>query len=200
MRPLMFCTLLLSILLPTFCVAQLSTITMVDGEEYRGVIVEETNDTIRMRLNSGSMMIVPRRVVRIIDYSQRFEKASAGFWSLGAVVGTPGAINLVVGRHFDQDWGVRLTGGYIDDMRGIQCDLLGLVGENSSGSLRHSLGLGVGTFKIREGSSWENWTYVMGGYNLNWWGFNVDIGLSVGSGSFSNPQMQGGIGYVHQFR
>ena len=59
-----------------------------------------------MQLSNGSMMSVPRRVVRTIDYWQRsVEEESAGFWLLGVAVGTPGAINLMVGRHIDQDWG-----------------------------------------------------------------------------------------------
>jgi len=45
----------------------------------------------------------------------------------------------------------------------------------------------------------RRWSYGVFGYNLNWDGFFLEIGISLGKGDFTSPQPHWQIGYVHRF-
>ena len=179
----------------TISSAQTVRILTADGEEFIGSVLRETADTLILLSSSGIEVAVPRTAIRTIDYRYDSDRKSyGGFWSFGGAFGTPAGLELIVRRNFSREWGLGLAFGYLGSIIGLELDVQRLLGE--SGSARHSLAFGAGSMVTDR----DEWNYFKGAYNLNWGGFHLDLGLSVGSGTFSNPQLMAQIGYVHQFR
>lgn len=179
----------------TLTAQKVTRITTVEEEVYLGEILSETVDTVKLRSTSGADISIPRASIGSIEYDfTRGKDLDKPFWSIGATFGTPGGINLVLGHNFNNDWGLRLSGGYIVTASGIQIDGLYRLGGET---VRNNLYLGAGGLSL---SSLGDWTYVNTGYNLQAGGFDLMLGLSVGSGDYSNPQLLFQIGYVHRFR
>jgi hypothetical protein len=175
--------------------AQTTKIVTHEGEEYIGDIASESADTIVIRSVSGVEVAVPRASIDKVDYSySKSEEDAQGYWSFGGAFLTPGGINLVIGRHFTRSFGLRVAGGLIPGMAGVELD--GVIRFAGSRKVDHSAILGVGTMVVDN----HEWTFVQGGYNLNAYGFHLMLALSVGGGDFPNPQLLGQIGYVHLFR
>lgn len=197
----------LAVALPASLPAQeLTHIVMVGGEEYWGTIMSETSDTIALQSTSGVGVHIPRSSIRSIVYNaENPEDPNHGYWAFGGTLGTPAALNLVLARNFNRNWGIRFSGMFYGKIRGLQIDGMRRIG--GSGSFSHNVHVGLGSSQLgvdtytstgyyRE----STWNYVTGGYDLNWGGFQFAVGLSVGSGTFTNPQLLLQIGYVHQFK
>ena len=181
--------------------AQTAKITTVSGEEYRGEVLQETSDTITIQTSSGVAVKIPRSAIRLMDYSYSAEEESRkGYWSFGGFFGTPGGLNIDLERNFNRNWGVSIALGLIpQSIAGLEFNFRRRIG--GSGSLTHNVELGLGSVYIDYSyRTAQDFTYLKGGYNLNWGGFHLDLGLGAGQGTFPNPQLLLQIGYVHQFR
>lgn len=175
--------------------AQTTKIVTHDGEEYVGDIASESADTIVIRSASGVEVAVPRASINMVDYSyDKRDEDAKGYWSFGGAFLMPGGLNLVLGRHFTRTFGLRVTGGMLPSMVGVELD--GVIRFAGSRRVEHSAVVGVGANDING----AEWTYGVAAYNLNAYGFHLLAGFSVGSGSYSNPQFHAQIGYVHLFR
>lgn len=137
-------------------------------------------------------------------YLSSKEKINPINGEIGLYLGTPAGINLTGAIHADRLL-VRLSGMSLSTISGIQVD----VGYKFSEKLKtyHALTVGVGTFKIAStqtdsynSSSVNWWDYVSLNYMLNTKGFLLGVGLSVGDGTFTNPQLMFQIGYSYQIR
>lgn len=197
---LFFCSLLFVILTCSELSAQRVTrIITSEGETFTGEIIVESRDTITLRSTSGTDIMVPRVSIERIDYNY---DPSGGkndsFWAFGATLGTPALLNLVVAYNFNDDWGLRFSGGYVGSAAGLQLDGTYLLGGDK---VRHNLNFGLGLSGVETGWPYgvKDWAYLEGGYNLQVWGFDLMLGISVGDGDYTNPQLLGQIGYVHRF-
>ncbi len=113
---------------------------------------------------------------------------------IGLALGTPGGLNLVLKSHL-ANHPVQLSAGYIgSDTFGLEAGYRFYTNEKS---LIRSVQVIAGTAKF-EDLSYPNdrrvWHYVGVSSTLQYGGFFVEPGLSVGSGDFTNPQLvlQGG--------
>lgn len=176
--------------------SQTILIETLGGERHVGVRVEESADTVIIRSEAGVTVAMPRSSIRLIDYAPgSHDEKGEGFWMFGLTYGTPGKVNLVIGRHFTRSVGLRVSAGTWEDVAGMAFD--GVFRLASTGPVDHMVIAGMGTMEIEEG--FDEWTYFQGGYNVNIHGFNAFLALSAGWGTFDSPQPTFQIGYVHRF-
>jgi hypothetical protein len=129
---------------------------------------------------------------------------------LGIALGTPSGLNLILAAHTN-DVLFKISGSYLgNSLFGGQFDIGYKISEFNE--TYHGIGLGFGFARLttteEESYGWDyyevrtrhHWEYVSLNYMLNTFGFYFNAGLSVGSGSFSNPQLMVQIGYAYQFR
>lgn len=182
-----------------------ATVTTVDGTRYVGKLVRNEGDTTVIMTADSVMITIPQARIRLIEFntgglagSSSSTATAVPYWMFGAALGTPAGLNLIFGRSFG-GFGMRLSGMVFGGrLYGAQVDVV-RIGRTSE-SFSHQPFLGVGTLHVKGGGTGGgDWTYVAAGYGLNSGGFHFDIGLSVGSGDFSNPQLMLQIGYVHEF-
>jgi hypothetical protein len=186
--------------------AQVLVIT-TNGEEYLGRILDDTADMIALRTTDSAEVKIPKSSVRTIQYSGVDGPTGRHSYPvLGATLGTPSGVNLLAGYSFN-GWGARLSGFFLGyALFGAQLDLLKNIGtwRNFSHDIYVAAGFSqseiyTSTFA---GGFYDvtYWDYLGVGYSLNWSGFFLSAGLSVGDGTYSSPQVMGQIGYVYDFR
>ncbi len=182
-----------------------ATVTTVEGTRYSGRIVRNAGDTTVIMTEDSVTIAIPQSRVRLIEFNSDGHPASSSsaaatgpYWMFGGALGTPAGLNLIFGRSFG-GFGMRLSGMVFGGrLYGAQVDVVRI--GRTSASFSHQPFLGVGTLHVNGGGTGGgDWTYVAAGYGLNSGGFHFNIGLSVGSGDFSNPQLMLQIGYVHEF-
>lgn len=185
-------------------------IKLRSGMAYFGRIVADSDDVIVLRTADSVEMTFKRSTVESIDVMQvRTDSARRAYPSIGVTLGTPAGINLI-GAYYFGDLGLRASIGYWGSIYGAQVNLTRNL--STSGNVTHNVSIGAGYMYLRihrtNFDAWEvtehddisEWRYLCATYALNWSGFFAEIGVSVGSGTFSNPQLLFQIGYVHDFR
>lgn len=195
------CALLFLCISGATLAAQTTRIVTHDDEEYVGALVSESADTIVIRSASGVVAIVPRQSVRQVDYAYDEQRDLArGYWSFGGAIGTPGIINIVVGRQLNRIFGVRVAAGYARDLfdledvyAGVELDLLIRFAGNRK--IDHNAVIGIGALDFDA----EEWVFAQAGYNLHAYGFHLFGGISIGEGAYDSPQPMVQVGYVHRF-
>jgi hypothetical protein len=112
---------------------------------------------------------------------------------LGAALGTPSGLMLESGVYSGK-WSVRASGMYLGSMFGGQLN----VGYALKKSERYDIFLGIeaGISEIGLEDEILRWNYIGPYGELNMHGFFLEVGLSVGSGSFPSPQLMGQVGYI----
>lgn len=151
-------------------------------------------------------MQLPRSSVAFIEYKSL---ASPKHWSeFGGVLGSPAGGNFVVGARWPSV-GLRLSGAYWGtSLYGAQLAVPINVARSENTS--HNIAPFVSESHLTSTKTYytsygpidlatpEEWTCVGLAYELNTHGFDLEFGLDVGTGDFSNPQLAFQIGYVHQ--
>lgn len=129
------------------------------------------------------------------------EAKNLGYSSLGLTLLQPGGLNILYGYQFENGMMFRLECGYFSTMSGAQANV-GYTLRRSE-SFEHSFSIAAGFSEMTLKGSWDNkhydWAYAGLTYNLNWNGFFVEIGMTVGEGDFTNPQLLLQFGYVYRF-
>lgn len=188
-----------------------TTIVTRDGGQVVGEILADTADVIVIRSADGVVTTIPWSLVASVRHPDADTIGTSdgdrsrwdnGYWMIGALFGTPGAFNVAIGRNVNGTFGIRLTGGYVHVVRGVELDASYRF--LRKGSLDHSLVVGIGATDHIEDPEAEvmvlkEWRYVQAGYNLHWGGFDMTAGLSVGVGDLQNPAFVINVGYVHRF-
>ncbi|MEN6295734.1 MAG: hypothetical protein ABFD61_06360 [Chloroherpetonaceae bacterium] len=129
-----------------------------------------------------------------------FQKSSHEYPMLGLTFNTPGGINLIGGYHFGKfaaiggigcvPFGTTIWGAQVEFMFNLK----------SARHFEHNIGFGVGySFIGSKLSKAQEWTYIGLFYNLNIYGFYLEPGLTIGSGTYKNPQIAFQFGYVYRF-
>lgn len=167
------------------------------------VIPAGEKEIIIFRRNISQMEIAGNRKDSRDAYKNRRymkTKKISPYSMAGATILMPGGVNLIYGYQ-DENYGIRLTAGYIGYAMGVQVNLLKNI--SKSASFEHNISLAFGTSRFEDTSYWYynvfRWTYAGLCYDLNFHGFFLEAGLNVGTGSYSNPQVMAQIGYVYRF-
>lgn len=208
--PVLF-LLLLSIALPLHAqqTHKRDTVTAIkttSGVVYLGSVIRETSDSIYFKTVDSVNLQLPRSAVVSVDY--KAPKPPTHWSEFGGVFGTPAGLNFVVGAHWPAI-GVRLSGAYWGHaLSGIQVGIPYTFASNANTT--HSVGLIAGTSFLSLPTTQMTyygttttytdnyWTSVGAAYDLNAGGFALQVGLTVGTGTFHNPQIAFQIGYVHE--
>lgn len=115
------------------------------------------------------------------------------YGEIGGSVGTPSGLHLVGGYRQDK-FGARLTAGYLGNLWGLQLGA-GLRKDSDKGGT-HGFDLNLGAMDV-DGAGFK---YVEPAYSFHGKrGFFAEVGLGLGVGDFSNPQLLfqiGGLGRV----
>jgi small nuclear ribonucleoprotein (snRNP)-like protein len=183
------------------------SIKILSGTEYEGTL-KTFNDSMFVLLTSEkNEVFIKRNEVLTLELNNPYDKS--GYSMLGITAITPGGINLLFGQHFGK-FGIRLQGGLLPlsrTMWGFQGNLLYNFQKSESFENNISLAFGQLNIPINKGfSPWEgtiyengDWTYGAVCYDFNTGGFFLEVGLSFGTGYFSNPQALLQLGYVYRF-
>jgi hypothetical protein len=131
----------------------------------------------------------------LLNYSI-YEGIVKAYSSFGGTFGSPGGLNLLYCYQLQSGINLRFQGGYIGKMSGIQAN----IGLNISSNehFEHNFSLCAGYIKTvnektTEGSKDDEKSYLGINYNLNWYGFFIDIGLT------SSSILLYQLGYVYRF-
>jgi hypothetical protein len=124
------------------------------------------------------------------------KRETPNVFMLGAAFGTPSGLLLESGVYSGK-WSVRGSGMYLGSMSGVQVNL----GYALKKSERYDIFMGIaaGTSKFLFEDELIRWTYIGPYGELNMHGFFLEMGLSVGRGTYTSPQMMGQIGYILEF-
>lgn len=182
-----------------------STVTTVTGQVYRGSILSDSPEAIEVMTVDSIAVRIPRERIESISYGRSGVITEVSgttsplgiqprgrFFAVGATFGTPGGLNLTVG-HYWEEWGARLSGMVLGDIGGFQLNGLKLI--ERSGRFEAHAGLAVGAATIGR----DEWLYIMPTIDANWRGMFLELGLSIGAGDYSNPQLMFQLGYFYRF-
>ena len=179
-----------------------------DSTIIKGTIIETIpNKSITIKSFDG--------IIQTIDFDQivKIKKENisdinlrdSSYLELGINLGTPAGVNLAAGFWFGSV-GFRVSGMQLSKMSGIQLNFSYKISD--SPNFLHSIGFAGGTSEIETGEyddydEYDNleikkWQYIGLVYNLNWGGFFLEGGLSIGEGDFTSPQAIFQIGYMYR--
>jgi hypothetical protein len=180
------------------------------GATYVGRIIADTADVLVLRTTDSTDVTIKKSNISRLEVGEfTKEGRRRSYASLGVTLGTPAGIHALGGYYFG-DIGLRAHAGYWGGLYGGQISLVRNLSQGDR--MTHSLSLGAGyshitlqhsrfvAWGVEEYTTTDEWKYVSAAYSVNWHGFFLELGLSVGSGTFSNPQLMGQIGYVYDFR
>lgn len=177
-----------------------ATVTTKDDKTYEGKIKDDTSVEVVLVQNNGTEIRIPKNNIENIDYTETQEESNRfkrSYPIFGATVGTPAGINLSIGYTWPV-LGFQLSGLYLGNIYGAQLNILFKLSETKNFS--HALFLGGGFSQVTGMGGYDfSWYYGAAGYNLNFFGIFAELGLSVGTGTFKNPQLTFQLGYVHRF-
>lgn len=189
-----------------FAQEQFDIIYLKNGSKVIGIIVDQkSNQKIKIRTKDGSEYVYNLNEIEkirkgVFEINLKSIKEVSYFES-GINLGTPSGINGAFG-YWNGPIGYRITGMYYgSDLNGIQLNIGFKLSDNTK--QMHNLALIAGTLQFKdENGNTEGimyWKYIGLVYNLNFQGFFLETGLTIGNGSFSSPQLVFQIGYMHRF-
>ncbi len=178
-----------------------------DSTVIEGYIIEQVpNKSLTIKKIDGELMTIDIEKVEKMTKKDKSKVSlkNKNYWELGINFGTPGGLNLLVGKWFSPV-GIKVSGMNLGSMYGVQGNLMYKLSDNYSRC--HSLGLifGVSHIELEKTNGWnteteiKDWQYYGAAYNLNWGGFWLEVGLTGGDGDFKAPQLAFQIGYTYRF-
>jgi hypothetical protein len=180
------------------------------GQKYYGTILKDSADEVVIKTYEGEKVILGKAYIIGIDSNVDASEANGptSFPLVGGSLGTPAALHLI-GGYYMGPIGARASLGYLGRLYGAQLNLYRNLTRKEGFS--QNLGIAAGYSNIPHFVFDENtsrifvdrtmtWTYISAVYDVNVNGIFGEIGLSFGSGSFSNPQLMLQVGYVFEFR
>ncbi|HPI19980.1 MAG TPA: hypothetical protein PKY56_06375 [Candidatus Kapabacteria bacterium] len=189
----------------TFSEEKVDVLFLKNGSKIIGSITKFIPDsTVSIQTKDGSVFVYNASEVLKIEKAANNENLKKNYTEFGANFGTPAVFNIVLGFHSEK-FGIRFSGMYLGSSYGIQASLPLKFYESKDVYHAIALALGFSHIETEETVLYykytraREWTYFSLSYNLNLYGFFLEGGLSVGDGSYSNPQLMFQIGYVHRF-
>ncbi len=184
-------------------------IIQANGNELVGEIVRE--DSLEIVLKSeGVESKVSRIQIKQITYLNKHEWESDSLqkeiepkqeFVIGATLGSPAIYNARLGSRSAEGLSFQVSGMYSKDVYGFQLSPILLLSKNEKTYQYLSFMFGYSYIRGPEQSGYvtevNTWTFAGVGYVLNTRGFFLELGLSVGRGSYSSPQLIFQIGYVN---
>ncbi len=134
--------------------------------------------------------------------AQTTDQASPVRSTYGITIGTPAGLNITTSQYFGSKAGLRLTGAYFPSrcggyLAGGQAGIIWKLKEE--GNSLYDVAVVCGYTEIEYGrASGEDqiWQYVGITGSYKWRSFFIEGGLSVGSGTYTNPQALLQIGLI----
>lgn len=178
-----------------------------DGQKFEGKILEEQTDYVLMEIENGVQVRIDKSEIAYIQREENKVKPFAQEYPvLGVTYGSPTVLNFVAGYYL-ADFGLKFSGAYWGNVKGIQADLSIKLVDNPSFLANFSLvGGAVGTTSANNGYSiWSSgawggtdWTYGGIGFDINYGGFVFEVdGVT---GNFPNPvALPVQIGFAQRF-
>jgi hypothetical protein len=176
-------------------------IKFINGMLLNGHISKVTKDSIFGRNEDYLPFAYSKKNILIIDdddidiYDQKYS-------FLGGSALVPGAINFIYGMHLNKTLGYRISAGIFPNaIIGLQTDLLFNLSKRKD--FEHNIGLNFGL--VSDPGEWrttdEIFTYFGPSYDLNWYGFHFQIGISVltSQDEAATLTLTPSIGYVYRF-
>lgn len=120
--------------------------------------------------------------------------------AVGLTLGTPAIVNVSASRYVSTDWGVRVSGGYFPGrgkryMSGLQLGIVRTLKQDRNVLYDASLFFGYLSVNTDESTSCF-WRYVGVAGSVRWKSLFCELGLTVGSGTYSNPVGMGQVGVI----
>ena len=116
--------------------------------------------------------------------------------SFGVTMGLPGGRNINYIKNFSNGWGLKLVGGVCSEMAGLQTNLL--YNLDKTPALDANLFIGTGYLALFDRA--RDIGYIGGGFDLNYHGFYLELGISSMWDKYSSaPQIIGALGYIYRF-
>lgn len=130
--------------------------------------------------------------------SNRRSEIQGDYWMYGITLLCPGGVNLLVGEHFDNDFGFRFQlGGLTDgEVYGIGAQFNFLYNFNRTINFEHNVSIGVGETFLNSLPGTDEMFYVGFFYDLNVSGFFIETGLAFNRGKVSDSYIFLQFGYV----
>lgn len=130
------------------------------------------------------------------------------YLSMGATLGTPAALNLVVMYNLYNSFGIRLSGmRFNNSIEGIELNIQYVFTKSDNFDAGIFGGIGYSTiptstytYDYYNENTTNEWRYYCAGVDLNYKGFFAQFSISSGKGNYYNPQFLGSIGFLHRFR
>lgn len=172
------------------------------GKSYYGRFTKFSENTLEMECEDG--------VIREFDFKNSeisFDALSKQkYTKFGATLGTPGGINILFGYDFANNISLSTSFGMIPfDMVGIQANVMYSLTKEQK--FEQGVGLAFGYSNSKNNAYYfgerfdetREWSYIGLVYDINYYGFYFQPGISIGTGFYTNPQLLFQIGYVYRF-
>ena len=166
------------------------------GHEYSGHIKKLENNKYTVITDSGSEIEIPVSSVKEYSTNSTVGKSKIDeYGMIGGALGTPGVLNLILGYQFNNSFGNKLSfGGFYgeDPVFGLQINAMFNIIKRPS--VEQNISLGFGWSQIE-----HSWLYTGIFYDINIYGVYSELGLTIGDGIYSNPQLFFQLGYVYRY-
>ena len=167
---------------------------------YNGSLTAVTDSSYTIQNKSGVSFNINRADVKSIDIVPVTGRKAYPMFGLTLLM--PGGLNALFGYQFTSGIGFRVEAGYIGTLSGFQGNFM--YNLSKSRSFEHNLSIGFGHMSGTQNKGLFNeetktWTYAGLFYDLNIYGLFLELGVTAGSGGFTNPQIAFQFGYVYRF-
>ncbi len=153
-----------------------------EGQEYKGTILDENNESLTLAIVGGDTLTFAFSEITFMDRSGKGSQAPKKHIAMGFHAGTPSySLNFDIGV-YTPHLHLRFSGGWFVEPYGFQVDV--------GYPIHHSTNLSVDTYlALGYSNSFasDKWKYVGIGGNIRTYVFFLSGGINVGQGDLTNP-------------
>lgn len=158
-------------------------------------------------VNNTKLTLDNWRVLSNISIMKSGSKSK--YSAFGLTIGLPGIFNANYIMNYSNGFGFKLSGGFWgEEYYGLQANLL--YNLEKTPSFDANLFVGAGYTRLGKKLEYEyyldypqyvrqDYEYIGSGFDINFHGFYLELGLSVGEGYFESPQIIGALGFIYRF-
>lgn len=179
---------------------------IIESEKHY-LLIENNNTKFKLAQNDINYIVLNNHKMIVNDWDDLIPYTPyTSYFSIGATLGFPAAINFEFMYNFHTQIGVRLSGMHLNrSIEGIEFDFVYSL--PSSGNFSAGFYCGIGYSKLPYSYNEENyskniriWRYGNIGGELNYNDFFAKLGVSMGTGDYPNPHLLGNLGFIHRFK
>jgi hypothetical protein len=170
-------------------------IIMNNNTKYVGELTGVTQDKIEILTELGTEISLNRGNIS----SEKIVEKDGSYLSVAATLGMPAVLN-VLGQYTVHNWAFGIEGLYLPNASGVQASGGFLLTKLRYFQQILKLNLGYSRMPSSSNSTdMDVWSYFGPSYTFQLNNFIVDAGITVGQGSYTNPQFFFQIGYIQNF-